>query len=235
MKFEVYCDESQPDALWSRSRRRATYLLIGGLWIPARSRNKIKTAIGRLKAENGFPHELKWHKVHEGKRDLYRGLVDLFISLGDEARFRCVVVEARKVNLDRFHRGDRELGFYKFYYQMLLHWVAGDNQYDIFCDIKTCRDSNQLAEIRRILNRVAVAATVESMQALPSDEVSLLQFADFLLGMASSRMNESVGPGSFKDRLIRYMEHELGRRRLRPTGPTEAKFNIFCMDLNRGW
>jgi hypothetical protein len=235
VKFEVYCDESQPDALWSKSRRRAKYLLIGGLWIPARGRDKVKTAIAKLKAEHGFPHEIKWHKVHEDKAGLYRGLVDLFIGLGDDARFRCVVVEARKVNLDRFHRGDRELGFYKFYYQMLLHWVVGDNQYRVFCDIKTCRVSNQLAEIRRILNRVAVSATVESIQALPSHEVELLQFADFLLGMASSRMNESVKPDTFKDKLIRHLERKLGRARLKPTGPFEQKYNIFSMNLDRGW
>ena len=130
---------------------------------------------------------------------------------------------------------EAELGFYKFYYQMLLHWVAGDNSYRIFCDMKTNRISNQLAEIGRILNRVAVSATVESIQSLPSHEVVLLQLSDFLLGMASTRMNGSAKPGSYKDRLTRYLERKLRKAELRPTGPSESKFNIFCMDLNRGW
>lgn len=235
MKFEVYCDESQPDALWSKSRRHSKYLLIGGLWIPAMKRAGLKTKLNALKKKHRYPGELKWHKVHEGKGEFYRALVDLFVDVGSDARFRCVAIEADKVNLERFHRGDRELGFYKFYYQMLLHWVAGNNSYRIFCDMKTNRIGNQLAEIGRILNRVAVSATVESIQSLPSHEVVLLQLSDFLLGIASTRMNGSAKPGSYKDRLARYLERKLRKAELRPTGPGESKFNIFCMDLNRGW
>lgn len=235
MRFEVYCDESQPDALWSKSKRHAKYLLIGGLWIPAAKRQKIKSAIENLKRKHRFQAEIKWHKVHEGRRAFYRDLIDLFDSLDSDARFRCIVVEADKVNLARFHKGDRELGFYKFYYQMLTHWLTGTNEYRVFCDIKTNRVWGQLHTLKRILNRVNISAVVETVQALPSHEVVLLQFADFLLGMASSRLNKSVPAGSFKDKLIRDLERKLGIPCLKPTYPSEAKFNIFRMNLDRGW
>jgi hypothetical protein len=42
MKFEVYCDESHPDAL-SSTKQHALYLLIGSfLWLPAEQRQNVK-------------------------------------------------------------------------------------------------------------------------------------------------------------------------------------------------
>jgi len=52
-------------------------------------------------------------------------------------RFRCIAVDREQVNL-ALHQNDGELGFYKFYYQLLHHWIL-DNEYRIFCDLKTNR------------------------------------------------------------------------------------------------
>jgi hypothetical protein len=41
MKFEVYCDESNPDAITSK-KEHSKYLLIGSLWLPAENREAIK-------------------------------------------------------------------------------------------------------------------------------------------------------------------------------------------------
>ena len=48
MKFEVYCDEANPDALTS-ANPRAQYLMIGSLWLPGELRNDIKSRIGALR------------------------------------------------------------------------------------------------------------------------------------------------------------------------------------------
>jgi hypothetical protein len=75
VKFEVYCDESQPDVFWTKARRKAKYLLIGGIWIPAKHRQKLKSDISRLKARYRYPGEIKWHKVQEGVPQRTGGLV----------------------------------------------------------------------------------------------------------------------------------------------------------------
>ena len=41
--------------------------------------------------------------------------------------FRCIVVDKRKVNDEVFNDGDKELGFYKFYYHLILNMFAKDN------------------------------------------------------------------------------------------------------------
>jgi hypothetical protein len=235
VKFEIYCDESHPDVFWSESPSRARYLLIGGLWLPSALREEVKNAISRNKQQHGFHQEIKWHKLHAGRGTFYNALVDTFLAFGEDVRFRCIAVEGDKVDMVRFHDSDSELGFYKFYYQLIKHWLFDFNEYHIFCDEKTNRAGDRLKTLRRTLDRANITSKVVSVQALPSREVVLLQLTDFLLGMASSRMNQTAAAGSAKDRIIRHLEDGMGKGRLEPTRKFEPKFNIFRIDLQGGW
>lgn len=237
MQFEVYCDESHPDVFWSQSENRARYCMIGSLWLPAEQRQPLKDAISGLKREHGFQKEIKWHKAQERFELFYKALIDLYLDFNgqDLLRFRCIAIEADKVNLVRFHESDAELGFYKFYYQMLVHWILDFNEYRIFCDEKTNRVGDRLKTLRRVLDYANISSNVTAVQALPSTYVALLQFTDFLLGMASSRLNDSVRDGSAKDKIIRHLEERLGRSSLRPTPKGNTRFNIFKINLSGGW
>lgn len=73
------------------------------------------------------------------RRDFYVELIDLFFAYGDNLRFRCIAVDRTQLNL-ALHDNDGELGFYKFYYQLLHHWILDFNSYRIFCDVKSNRD-----------------------------------------------------------------------------------------------
>lgn len=234
MRFEVYCDESQTDVFWSRSPNRARFLLIGSLWLPADLRTEVKEAIAALKSEHAFPREVKWHNVSSGREDFYKALIDLFLRFEDALRFRCIAVEGDKVDMARSHESDEELGFYKFYYHLLKNWIEDFSEYRIFCDEKTNRAGGRLQTLRRCLDCSNLSSSVELVQALPSHEVALLQLADFLLGMASARLNGAVREGGAKDRVIRHLERRLGRR-LAPTARTERKFNVFQIRLNGEW
>ncbi len=64
MKFEVYCDEANPDILTSASPR-VQYLLIGSLWLPAELREEIKAQITTLRSRYSAWGEIKWS--NEGK------------------------------------------------------------------------------------------------------------------------------------------------------------------------
>lgn len=215
MKFEVYCDESNPDVLTSQ-HPRARHLMIGSLWLPAESRS-----------------EIKWSKVSPNRRNFYVELIDLFISYGDSLRFRCIAVDHTQLNM-ALHDNDEELGFYKFYYQLLHHWLLDFNEYRIFCDVKSHRDPKRLPVLARCLARGNLSSRIESIQALHSDEVVLIQLCDLLLGAASSRINETLREGGAKAAIVQRLETALGRP-LAPTHKTEEKFNIFRIRLRGGW
>lgn len=232
MDFEVYCDESHPE-LFTSQKPTANYLMIGSLWLPAELRNEIKQKVRELREKHDAWGEIKWQKVSAGKLEFYFDLVDLFEAYGEELRFRCIAIDHHSFDKN-WHMDDNELGFYKFYYQLLHHWILDFNNYRIFCDIKTNRDLKRLSELTNCLNNANLSAKVQQIQALPSRDLVLIQLADLFLGMASSRLNEALRTGGVKEQVVTRLEKHLGRM-LAPTYRTENKFNIFRINLQGGW
>jgi hypothetical protein len=232
MDFEVYCDENHPE-LFTSKKPTVDYLMIGSLWLPASIRKEIKEHIWKLRKEHGVWGEIKWSKVSRRSLGFYMALIDLFESYGEQLRFRCIAVDHRQFDGD-FCLGDNELGFYKFYYQVLHHWILDFNQYSIFCDIKTNRDLTRLHTLKDCLNNANISASVQNIQALPSRQVVLIQLSDLLLGMASARLNKTLNAGSAKAELVAYLEYKLNRL-IEPTYHSEHKFNIFKINLQGGW
>ncbi len=232
MKFEVYCDENHPE-LFTSQKPTAHYLMIGSLWLPAELRDEIKARIWSLRNEHQVWGEIKWRKVGAGSLPFYKSLIDLFESHGEQLRFRCIAVDHSQFDRN-WCQGDDELGFYKFYYQVLHHWILDFNQYRIFCDIKTNRDLTRLKVLKDCLNNANITSCVENIQALPSREVVLVQMSDLLLGMASARLNKTLTQGSAKEALVHYLEQKLNRQ-LGPTYRSEHKFNVFKINLSGGW
>ncbi|MHB1398681.1 MAG: DUF3800 domain-containing protein [Trichloromonadaceae bacterium] len=232
MKFEVYCDESHPD-LFTSANPRGQYLMIGSLWLPVELRAEIKHKILELRQHHQAWGEIKWSKVSPNRQSFYLDLVDLFFSYGDNLRFRCIAVDRQQVDL-ALHENDGELGFYKFYYQLLHHWILDFNEYRIFCDAKANRDPKRLSVLQRCLARANLSSEIQSIQSLPSKEVVLIQLCDLLLGAASSRLNKTMQQGAAKCAVVQRLESALGRT-LAPTHKGEEKFNIFKIRLQGGW
>ena len=133
------------------------------------------------------------------------------------------------------HNGDAELGFYKFYYQVLHHWILDQNEYTVFCDLKRNRDRTRLQTLQRVLNNANRTSVIKDVQSLPSPEVVLLQLCDVLLGAVSARINGRTDLGATKEGVIANLERRLNRPRLGPTQKSEEKFNIFKIRLGGGW
>jgi hypothetical protein len=235
MKFEIYCDESRPDLFTSKAEHKDRYLLIGGLWLPAEKRTEVKQKIKDLKNTHKIGGQIKWQKISNSRLKFYFELIDLFVSLGLDLRFRCIAVEVRKINFKLFHENDAELGFYKFYYELIHHWILDFNEYYIFCDTKTNRRPDRLSTLQLCLQRSNLSSQIHSIQAVPSKESALIQFADFLLGATSSDLNESIDERSAKMKILVHLRKQLKRKKLTPTVKSEEKFNIFEIQLQGGW
>ena len=233
MKFEVYCDESHPDLLCSK-KPTSQYMVIGGLWLPAEDRVRLKKDIHALRDKHRIGGEFKWQKVSPSRLNFYRDLADWFVSKGDQIRFRCIAVEHEKIDMLQFHDGDQELGFYKFYYQMLHHWILDFNEYSVFCDYKSNRIRTRLHELANCLGRANLSSEIVNVQAIRSRESVLMQTADVLTGIAAARLNNNLRAGSAKWELVTHLEQGLGRA-IQETCRDEQKFNVFVIDLAGGW
>ena len=233
MKFEVYCDESHPDLLCSK-KPTAQYMVIGGLWLPSEERDRLKIDIHSLRNKHRIGGEFKWQKVSPSRLNFYRDLAGWFVAMGDQLRFRCIAVEHEKVNLFQFHDSDQELGFYKFYYQMLHHWILDFNEYAVFCDYKSNRVRSRLPELVRCLSHANLSSEIVNVQAIRSRESVLMQTADVFTGIAAARLNNNLRAGSAKWELVTHLEQALGKK-IDATYRSEKKFNVFVIDLAGGW
>ncbi len=228
---EIYCDESCPD-FFTSSNRKGRFLLIGGVKILKDKREEIKNSLNGLKESSNINGEFKWQKVSTNKLDFYKAIVDIFFEFNNALRFKCIVVDADTVDFEKYHNDDKELGFYKFYFYMLKHWLKPDVSYRIFTDLKTNRIKHRLLHLHKCLAYANIDSTIESVQALPSKEVVLLQLSDFLLGMVSSKFNHSLQNSSAKNTILTYFEEKLGHE-IMATSKDSKKYNIFKIDLER--
>lgn len=230
MDFEVYSDESGLEALTDKKAHK--YMAIGSIWLPKAQREQFKADFKSVLDEYHKQGELKWNKVSPSYVDLYIALLDMFFSV-DYLRFRAIVVESSKIDHITYNNQDAELGFYKFYYQLLHHWVYDFNSYDFYVDHKVNRHHNRLHTLREALDLSNLSSKINRVQALPSDESVGIQLADVLTGLVSAKFNNSI-TSKAKGKLISVAESYLGRV-IGPTPKWEEKFNVFKIDLRGGW
>jgi len=233
MKIDVYCDEAYPDLLSSEDKQ-AKYLFIGSLWLRTEDRESYKQAIHDLRNEYKIGPEFKWNKVSPSKLDFYKRLVEWFVEQEENLRFRCIAIDSGKVDLLKYHGNDQELGFYKFYYQVLNQWIHECNEYQIFCDYKSNRRRDRLQVLKRCLDYANLSATISTVQAIKSEESVLIQLADLLVGIASAKFNNKLIEGSSKADLVEHLESSLGKA-IVPTGLCEKKFNFFRINFSGVW
>lgn len=229
MDIEVFCDESCLEALINKNAHR--YVGIGSVWIPADNRQNLKDGINKIKANYNIKGELKWKKLSPTYLNLYKEIVDFYFC-NEFIRFRIILIESEKVNSIVYHGGDNELSFYKFYYQLLNHWILDFNQYDVFLDFKVNRNKGRLKTLREKLQSAHPFALIKQVQGLPSEESVGIQLADLLTGMVTAKFNDNLAQ-SAKKQLIEYVEKRY--RNLAPTHKWEEKLNVFKISLQGGW
>jgi hypothetical protein len=133
----------------------------------------------------------------------------------------------------RFHQDDGELSFYKFYYQLLHHWILDYNEYAIFIDHKINKDHNRITKLSEVLNNANLFSSIINVQAIHSQESLGIQLADFLTGCINGKFNDRLNSNA-KLNILREIEQHL-HLPIRQTNKAEEKFNIFRINLQGGW
>lgn len=231
MNFEIYCDESGLEALTDKNAHLFT--AIGGIWMPSNYRFIFKDKLKIIKNKHKVFGELKWNKFSPASFDLYKEVIDYFFQT-EQLRFRVILVEVSKVDNYKFNDKDVELGFYKFYYQLLHHWIFDFNNYTIFLDLKENRDKGRLKQLEACLDYANLTSGIERVQGLPSDESLGIQMADILTGLTNAKFNNKT-TSQAKSNLIRYVEETYLGKPIKPTGKWDEKFNVFKINLEGGW
>ena len=228
MEYVVYCDESRHSA-----KPGNTHLAIGGLWVPLVERDRISREVRSIARENGLGSELKWSKVSGKYAVAYERIVEYFLTQ-PSLNFRAIVVEHAKFDPE-LHGGDRELGFYKFYFRMLEKWLFADQSYTVLLDFQKNKGADRFGDLRRVLVNAVPKATIHELTVIESSDTPLAQLCDILTGAVSAGWCEAhlANPSSAKSRIGAFLARGLGWPSLRVSSvsPAWSKFNVFSIDL----
>lgn len=224
-QIHIYCDES-----CHLEHDHQPAMVLGAISCPANRRQRLGRAIKALKARHGIPatREIKWTQVAPSTLAFYQDLVSLFFddpSLG----FRGVVVPDKQVlDHDRFDQ-DHDDFYYKMWWQLLTRLIDDQHSFRVFVDIKDTHSNTKLGKLQEVLCNAHYDFNndrIQSIEAVRSHDVPLVQVADVLTGLLSHHFRGIEGSQA-KQALIQHLRECSGLELERSTPPGARKFNLF--------
>lgn len=245
-KIKIYCDESRQDS--------PKYKLLGSIWLPADlGQPFVDEFFGWCQTHvGGLPRHMKWTNCPPRPDSHYMlyyvHLVDMFFSNIERGmRFRTIIADNDyDFAHPWYHGGDPEVGFWKLYYQLLLHPLNEGNEYHIRIAQRTVSKKvanleleDRLTDLRNALNNgfrkrchyEVIDDIVAPIEARPARSRLLIQLADILTGAVGfhwhlEHLKDDAKPGKLF--LAKHIARHLGRDDLLFRSLTsDSGFNIF--------
>jgi len=223
--INIYADESSID------NPSAAYMVIGAVFLDRKMVPVIKKEISKIQKEFFINGELKWIKTSAKVLDFYRKLFSYLFSLDDKVfSYKCIVIKKEEVNYEKYHEGDKELAFYKFYYELLKNKLDEGQNYYIFLDFKPSKSKDRVRRIGEFLTMVNQGIKIKHIQAYSSDDNIFIQLADILSGAVGYDRNYEKNSAN-KVELIKIIANAIGKENLSFCSSLKGdkRFNIFCI------
>jgi len=233
MNIDIYCDESRLEFLESKEDG---FMVIGSLWILREQRDELKQKIKQLKKKYNFNVEIKWTKISYKMINFYKELLDIFVEYKEFHFFKAIVVDTSKINFE-YHQNNSDIGFYKFYYQVLVHKMntaSKHHDYYVYVDDKTNKIHKPLPLLKKVLNNAIYIGNVKLIEPKDSFENLFIQYVDVLIGLVSYGYNMREKKGAKKE-LYDYACDKLTIPLHKKTLKNKQPFNIFEIDLDRNF
>lgn len=222
--YTIYCDESRHDS------GTDGFMTIGGIWVPSDQKKEMIKALRNLYTEHNIGAEVKWSKTSQVMLEAYKALIDYYFSA--EISFRVIVVDKSKLRHDEFNDGDDELGYYKFYYQMLNKWLSLPGEHSVLLDYKKNKGFDRYRDLENCLKtQLPATSSLKSINIIHSHDSPLAQLSDLLIGATAAKWS-GVTQNSAKAQLIQYIELKRGASLTKITNYQDfCKFNLFKINL----
>lgn len=221
-EYNVYCDESR-----HTSDPTQSYMVIGAVRCPRELKRELVGRIHHMQARHNVQGEIGWKRVSPNKQAFYEELIQLFAT-EESLSFRCLVTDRKRLDHEEFNGGDAELGFYKLYYQMLVHWLKPGNSYHVYLDWQQNKTQRRLHDLSAALkNKLRGRANIACLEPVTSRNLPLLGLTDLLIGAIGYAWNDLKGSATKLD-LCEGIAQIGGLASLKMgTSRNAAKVNIF--------
>lgn len=144
MRYNIYADEA--------AISEARYMLIGGIWSGWEIEPFVRSELQAVRDQYRLQAEMKWTKVSSTMLPAYCAFVDTFFE-HEQLSFRCIVIDTHILDYRGFHRGDKELGFYKFYFPLISRNLTASDLYWLNTDERRNRRASRLSTLKITVNR----------------------------------------------------------------------------------
>lgn len=193
LKNYIFADESNTD--------KSRFMLIGGIWVDEPTYLQVVAECKRFKLENGWNENTKFNWKYISKKTLpqYCKFIDIFFKYN--LQFNCIIIDRKEINL-KAENNDPELGFYKFYYQLLRKNSKTGIPYYIYLDRRNNREPTRLDTLKDLLKQdthpidflgfrtIEKGKEIKALEFVNSETYNLIQFSDLLLGAIGYHYNK---------------------------------------------
>ncbi len=234
--YHIFCDESRQSA--------ERYMVLGGMIISQNYLSVFDETMAAFREKTKMFAELKWTKVSNQKIEEYKTFIEYFFALNNSsyAHFHCMIVDNNQVDHKRYSGGDKEAGFYKFYYQFILNCFARNYPNVRFIVHLDYRNSSySLDNFKDILNNGAAkklgntSRPFVAVEPIDSKKSEVVQLNDILLGAVGYQKNglHLIPTGKESKRLLAaYIASSAGLRDLsHDTHYGQIRFKIWNIRL----
>jgi len=220
--INIYCDESR-----HTSDPADAYFVIGGIACHREYKREIVHKIHLLKKKYNTQGEFGWKRLSPNRKDFYWAILNLFIK-EKKLAFRCVVVDRNNLDHDLYNQGDQELGFYKLYYQMLVHWLKPEYKYHIYLDWQQNKMQHRFSTLRDILRKkLSGRAKIDCLEPVGSKNIPMIGLTDLIIGAVGYEWNQRTA-SHIKVDFCKKLAASLGKENLKTsTFSIKDKFDIF--------
>lgn len=240
VEYNVYCDES-----CHLEHDDSSAMFLGAITCPKSDVRKYLKDIKRIKEKHGLnsSYEFKWTKVSQGALPFYEEIIEYFFQ--SEMGFRCVIANGKKELSNEIFNQTYDEWYYKMYYLLLSKMLDTENMYYVYADIKDTNGGRKVKKLQEIINNFLYCFSSECLkrvQLVRSDEISLIQLADLLIGTVAytnrflADFNPPENVSKAKIKLCKYVMYLSGGFSLtQSTSKDEKKFNIFAWEPRKLW
>jgi len=225
-------------------------MVIGGLIISAVDAREFNETMKKYRVEQKMFSELKWTKITNQKLEQYKRFIEYFFALNntDVIHFHSIIIDNHQVDHKKFSRGDKELGFYKFYYQLLLHcfgkpYYREDEDVRFIVHLDYRNTTYKLGTLKTVLNNGikrkygAITSPFVSIEPGDSKLSDLIQLNDILVGAIGFEKNGYellAGSRDAKKELARFIAIQAGLKDLKEnTAWGMNRFSIWNFRLRK--
>lgn len=232
--IDIFCDES-----CHLKNKEFTVTVLGAIYCEKENKRNIYEEIRKIKRKHhiGMNSEIKWTKVCKSKIDFYKELTEFFFN-NRLLSFRSIVISNKdKINNEKYNDGDPNLLYYKMYYLLLNGIIDIKNEYRIFLDIETAKQTKKLEKLQEVLcnNKYDfMQDKIDGIWQIDSKSSELVQLADFFSGALAFYHRGSYDKedsSAAKKEIIDIISDNIGPSLKRGTPRTEEMFNIFLFKL----